>query len=313
MNHMVLNMAAPPVPQVLTPPPLAPATMLPPLNDTQCFPEWLLKVRAILHAKRWNYITTQNTESLAYELLSSEFYMLLINCLDGDMLEPYIQGGSTSFENQGILMLHDLISTHQSSSSAGLASVLTRFLQACMLTTETIIQYCSKICGLSTELGRLDQPISEPLLRLLVVHGLNPKIADFVSQVATGVIDVVHGLNSWDAFVRRLRDYATHLNIRPAPSTATSTDIDPSDLVWFGQPGPDKNQANRLITLFTCPLNCSNDPNVECCGAVKRLFTAPPHTNSAPGVSTCRSSGNHDSDGGRGRGRGRGCQRRSDN
>jgi hypothetical protein len=59
--------------------------------------------------------------------------MLLINCLDGDMLEPYIQGGPASFANQGILMLHDLISTHQSTSSAGLVSVFTWFLQARML------------------------------------------------------------------------------------------------------------------------------------------------------------------------------------
>jgi hypothetical protein len=162
--------------------------------------------------------------------------MLLINCLDGDMLKPYIQGGPVSFANQGILMLQVLISTHQSSSSAGLVSVFTRFLQAHTLPTETIIQYCSKIHGLYTELGRLDQPISEPLLRLLVVHGITPKFADFASQVTTGVIDVVHGINSWDAFVRRLHDYATHLNIRPAPSTVTSADINPSDFVWLGQP-----------------------------------------------------------------------------
>jgi hypothetical protein len=88
MNHMVLNMTAPLVPQVLALAPLAPAKMLPPLNDTQGFPKWLLKVRAILHVKRWNGITTQNTESLAYESLSSELCMLLINCLDGDMLVP---------------------------------------------------------------------------------------------------------------------------------------------------------------------------------------------------------------------------------
>jgi hypothetical protein len=132
MNRMVLIMMAPLVAQVLAPVPLAPAMMLPPLSDTQGFPKWLLKVRAILHAKRWNGITTRNTESIAYESLSSELYMLLINCPDGDMLKPYIQGGPTSFANQGILMLHDLVSTHQSSSSAGLLSVFTWFLQAHM-------------------------------------------------------------------------------------------------------------------------------------------------------------------------------------
>jgi hypothetical protein len=199
MNRMVLNMTATSVAQVIAPVPLAPAMMLPLLNDTQGFPKWLHKVRAILHAKRWNGITTHNNESLAYESLSSELYMLLINCLDGDMLEPYIQGGPASFANQGILVVHDLISTHQSSSSAGLVSVFTRFLQARMPPTETIIQYCYKIRGLSTELGRLSQPISEPLMHLLVIHGLTPKFADLASQVITGVIDVFHGLNIWDA------------------------------------------------------------------------------------------------------------------
>jgi hypothetical protein len=186
-----------------------------------------------------------------------------------------------------------------------------------MLPTETIIQYCSKIHGLSTELGCPGQPISEPLLRLLVVHGLTPKCAAFASQVATGVIDLVHGCNSWDAFVRRLRDYATHLNIRPAPSTATSADSDRSDLVWLGQPGLDKNQANRLMTLFTCPIHRSNDHNMDRCGAVKRFFTVSSKANSARGGSTCRGggSGTRDSDGGRGRGHGRGRDypRRSDN
>jgi hypothetical protein len=88
MHRMVLNMTAQPVSQVLAPAPLAPAKMLPPLNDTQGFPKWLLKVQSILHAKRWDGITTQKTESLAYESILSQLYMLLINCLDRDMLEP---------------------------------------------------------------------------------------------------------------------------------------------------------------------------------------------------------------------------------
>jgi hypothetical protein len=99
MNRMVITMSAPPVPRGLAPAPLAPVTMLPPLNDTQGFPKWLLKVRAILHAKRWNGIINQNTESLVFELLLSELYMLLINCLDGDIIEPYIQAGPASFVN----------------------------------------------------------------------------------------------------------------------------------------------------------------------------------------------------------------------
>jgi hypothetical protein len=44
--------------------------------------------------------------------LFSELYMLLINCLDGDILEPYSQVGPSSFANQGILMFHDLNELH---------------------------------------------------------------------------------------------------------------------------------------------------------------------------------------------------------
>jgi hypothetical protein len=116
-----------------------------------------------------------------------------------------------------------------------------------------------------------------------MVHGLTPKIAEFASQVATDVIDVVHGFNSQDAFVRRLRDYAMHLNIHPAPSTATSADIDPSDLVWLGQPGMDKNQTNHLMTLFNFPIHRSNYHTPDRCDAVKPFFYVSPNTNSAPG------------------------------
>jgi hypothetical protein len=139
-----------------------------------------------------------------------------------------------------------------------------------------------------------------------VVHGLTAKFVDFASQVATGVIDVVHGFNSWDAFVRHLRDYATHLNIRPAPSTVTSAGINPSNLVWLGQPGVEKNQANRMMNLFTCPIHRSSDHTLDRCGFVKRFFSVSPKTNSAPGGSTaCGSdSGTRESDGGRDRGRG---------
>jgi hypothetical protein len=92
MNRIVVTMMAPLVSPATAPDPLAPATMLPLLTNTQGFPKWILKVCDILHAKRWNGITAQHTKSPAYESLSSEIYMLLINCLDGDMIEPYIQG-----------------------------------------------------------------------------------------------------------------------------------------------------------------------------------------------------------------------------
>jgi hypothetical protein len=45
------------------------------------------------------------------------------------------------YANQGILVMYYLISTHQSLSGAGLVSLFTRFLQARMLPTETLIQY----------------------------------------------------------------------------------------------------------------------------------------------------------------------------
>jgi hypothetical protein len=117
-NRMVLTMMAPSVAPDLAPGPLSPATMLPPLTETQGFAKLLVNVPVILHAKRWNGITTQHTESPADRSLSSELYMLLINYLDGDMIEPNIQGGPSSFANEGIFMLHKLIYTHQSPPSA---------------------------------------------------------------------------------------------------------------------------------------------------------------------------------------------------
>jgi hypothetical protein len=70
----------------------------------------------------------------------------------------------------------------------------------------------------------------EHLLRLLVIHGLTPKFSDFSDQVATSAVDVIHGFNSWDAFPRRLRDYAIHANIRTGTSSSPRCDIDPEDL-----------------------------------------------------------------------------------
>jgi hypothetical protein len=57
------------------------------------------------------------------------------------MLEPYLQGGPCPFSHQGISVFQDLVNTHQSLYSAGLVSVLVRFLQDHMLPTESIVQY----------------------------------------------------------------------------------------------------------------------------------------------------------------------------
>jgi hypothetical protein len=119
----------------------APATPFPALTETDHSPKWILKVRVLLHAKRWSGINHQMTDPPSFADLSSDFYVMPINCLEGDMLEPYLQGGHGSFSHQGIAMLQDLISPHQSTSSAGLVSVFTRFLQARMLPSESIIQY----------------------------------------------------------------------------------------------------------------------------------------------------------------------------
>jgi hypothetical protein len=71
--------------------------------------------------------------------LPSGMYVLLINCLDGDMLDPYLQGGPGSFSHQGISMLQDMVNTHHSSSSAGLVSVITSFFQARMFPTKSVL------------------------------------------------------------------------------------------------------------------------------------------------------------------------------
>jgi hypothetical protein len=122
---------------------LSPVPQFPALTNSKQFPKWTLKVRALLHTKRWAGINHQVDETPGFADLSSDLYVMLINCLDGDMLEPYLQGGPGLFSHQGITMLQDLISTHQSTSSAGMVSLFTRFLQACMLPSESIIQYCS--------------------------------------------------------------------------------------------------------------------------------------------------------------------------
>jgi hypothetical protein len=59
-----------------------------------------------------------------------------------------------------------------------------------------------------------------PILRLLVVHGLTPQFTDFSGQVATGVIDLIHGFSNCNNFIRRLHDYAKHANIHPSPATS---------------------------------------------------------------------------------------------
>jgi hypothetical protein len=119
--------------------------------------------------------------------LSSDLYVLLINFLDGDMMEPYLQGGPSSFSLQGIAMLQDLVNTHPSSSSAGLVSILTCFLQACKIPMASVVQ-CYHVRGLTTELDRLGQPIAESLFRLLVIHGLTSQLSDLSGQVATSLM-----------------------------------------------------------------------------------------------------------------------------
>lgn len=106
-------------------------------------------MRALLDAKCWQGIAHQVVETPTLTDISSDIYVLLINCLDGDMLEPHLQSGPGSFSHQGISMLQDLVNTHQSTSSAGMVSIFTRFLQASMLPTESIVQYCSRVCGLA--------------------------------------------------------------------------------------------------------------------------------------------------------------------
>jgi hypothetical protein len=211
------------------------------------------------------------------------------------MLKPYLQGGPGSVSHQDIAILQDLISTHQSTSSSGLVSVFTRFLQARMLPSESIIQYCSRVRGLVMELGRLGQPISEPLLRLLVIHSLTPRFTYFSGQVATGVIDIINGFDNWDALIHCLRDCATHANIRPSPATIAST-LDLEDLVWIGQPNLDRHQTGRLMAAFTCPIHRHNDHTLNRCGALKRYVNVTSKSDPPPG------GGSGNNRGGRSRG-----------
>jgi hypothetical protein len=226
------------------------------------------------------------------------------------MLGPYLKGGVGSFSHQGITMFQDLIGTHQSTSSAVLVSVFTRFMQARMLPSESIIQYCSRVRGFATELGRLVQPISEPLIRLLVIHGITPQFVDYFGQVATDVINVINGFDNWDAFIRRIRDYATHANICPSPASATSM-LDPADLVWIGQPNPNRSQASRLMSAFTCPIHRHNDHPLHQFGMLKSKVAvtskAEAHSDGGYGRGGAGRGSDDRGHGGRGRG-GRGCR-----
>jgi hypothetical protein len=161
----------------------------------------MLKVHALLHANRWCGTNHKVAETPNFAELSSDLYVMLINCLDSDILDPYLQGRPGPFSHEGISMLQDPISTQTSNSSAGLVSIFTRFLQVCMLPSESVIQYCSRVRGRATELGCLVQPILEPLVHLLVVHGITLQFTDFSAHVATYVIDVINGFNNWDTFI----------------------------------------------------------------------------------------------------------------
>jgi hypothetical protein len=64
VNCVVLTMTALSATPALGPAQLAPTKMLPPLTDTQGSNKCFIKVCVILHAKRWNGITTQHTEPI---------------------------------------------------------------------------------------------------------------------------------------------------------------------------------------------------------------------------------------------------------
>jgi hypothetical protein len=97
----------------IPPPPIAPApaqsqahvTPFPVITEAKQFPKWILRVRPRLHAKRWKGIVHQVADTPPFTDISYDLYVLLIICLDRDMLEPYIQGVPGSFSHQGISML----------------------------------------------------------------------------------------------------------------------------------------------------------------------------------------------------------------
>jgi hypothetical protein len=115
-----------------------------------------------------------------------------------------------------------------------------------------------------------------------VIHGITPHLSNLSGQLAIGAIDVIHGFNSWDAFLRRLRDYANDANIRPCTSMSPSFDIDPADLAWMGQLTPTWI-ATKLMVCFKFPIHHRNDHTLDCCGTLKWLVNVtakaaiPPH------------------------------------
>jgi hypothetical protein len=70
-----------------------PDTPSPALTETKHFSKWILKVRALFHVKRRSRINHQVAETPSFADLSSDLYVMLINCLDRDMLESYLQAG----------------------------------------------------------------------------------------------------------------------------------------------------------------------------------------------------------------------------
>jgi hypothetical protein len=102
-----------------------------------------------------------------------------------------------------------------------------------------------------------------------------PQFADLSGQVSTGAIYVINGFDNWDAFIGRLRDYATHANIRPSPAAAAST-LDPEDLVWIYQPNLERHQTGRLVAAFPCTIHRHKYHTLDQCVALKLSVNVTP-------------------------------------
>jgi hypothetical protein len=187
--------------------------------------------------------------------------------------------------------------TSQSASSAGLVSVFTQFTQARMLPSESIIQYCSRLRGLATELGHLGQPISEPLLLSLVIHSLTPQFTYFSGQVATGHRSHRHHqrlrkLGCLHPSPQGLRDTCKHSPLAghrvkyPGPCG--------SGLDWIGQPNFNRQQTGRPMAAFACPIHRHNDHTLDWCGALKRSVNVTSETDPPSGVGSGNTHGGSD-------------------
>jgi hypothetical protein len=98
-------------------------------------------MQAILSGQKWRRILDQTCESPEYTVLSAELSNYLILCLEGDAMTPYTNGGVDQFTNRGIMMWLDIRAHHALSSTAGLVTAFSSFVQARMLPSETVPQY----------------------------------------------------------------------------------------------------------------------------------------------------------------------------